>query len=175
MSDVWHRVNALDESAFTKQFGSLYEHSPWIAQKAWEQRPFRDEAELLTAFQSAVRDAPLDKQMALIRAHPELARRVGVDASLTETSRQEQASAGLNRLSLAEHARFTALNDAYGTRFSMPFIICVRLSEKDRILAEMERRIRNTPDEERRTALAEIDKIAALRCKDVLKEMEENA
>ncbi|NHN87414.1 2-oxo-4-hydroxy-4-carboxy-5-ureidoimidazoline decarboxylase [Acetobacter conturbans] len=172
MSKLFEQVNALKQDAFTDLFGALYEHSPWIARAVWEHRPFADGAALLVAFQDTVAKAPEEAQMALIREHPELARRVGVDASLTSASRQEQASAGLDRLTPAERAHFTVLNDAYRAKFAMPFIICVRLSEKDHILAEMERRTRNTPDEERHAALAEIDRIAALRCADVLKKLE---
>ncbi|MFT8718448.1 2-oxo-4-hydroxy-4-carboxy-5-ureidoimidazoline decarboxylase [Acetobacter sp.] len=166
------RINVLDLPTFTALFGALYEHSPWIAEKAWEHRPFLDKAELLSAFQNVVASASPEQQMVLIREHPELARRVGVDESLTTASQNEQASAGLDRLTPAEHKQFTALNDAYRSKFSMPFIICVRLSEKDHILSEMARRTHNTPEQERAAALTEIDKIAAIRCDDVLKKLE---
>ncbi|MFT8945220.1 MAG: 2-oxo-4-hydroxy-4-carboxy-5-ureidoimidazoline decarboxylase [Acetobacter aceti] len=175
MKTVFSHLNALDQAGFTALFGTLYEHSPWIAEAAWLSRPFRDNEALLAAFRAVVTNASSDAQMRLIREHPELARRVGIDETLTNTSRNEQASAGLDRLTQAEHARFTASNDAYRMKFAMPFIICVRLSEKDRILSEMERRTRNTPDEERRTALVEIDKIAAIRCHDILKGLETEA
>ena len=172
MSNAFEKINALDLPAFTELFGALYEHSPWIAEKAWKHKPFADKTELLPAFQHVVASASPEQQIVLIREHPELARRVGVDESLTSASQNEQASAGLDRLTPAEHKQFTALNDAYRMKFSMPFIICVRLSEKNHILSEMERRTHNTPEQERTAALAEIDKIAAIRCNDLLKKLE---
>lgn len=175
MNTIFTSINALNQDDFTKLFGALYEHSPWIAQEVWKARPFQDEDALLAAFRDVVAHAPSDAQMLLIREHPELARKVGVDETLTAASQNEQSSAGLDRLTPAEHARFTASNEAYRAKFDMPFIICVRLSEKDHILNEMERRTHNSADEERRAALAEIDKIAAIRCRDVLKALETKA
>ena len=112
MSAVFTQIDALDQDEFTQLFGALYEHSPWVAQEVWKQRPFQNEDALLVAFRDVVANAPSDAQMALIREHPELARKVGVDETLTAASQNEQSSAGLDRLTPAEHARFTASNDA---------------------------------------------------------------
>ncbi|NHN86202.1 2-oxo-4-hydroxy-4-carboxy-5-ureidoimidazoline decarboxylase [Acetobacter musti] len=175
MTRVFDIINGMDEDAFVAAFGALYEHSPWIAREAFARRPFADRESLLAVFRDVVAGAPDEKQLVLVREHPELARRAGVDESLTKASQSEQASAGLDRLTPEEYARFNALNDAYRERFAMPFVICVRLSDKGLILSEMARRVRNTPETELRTALAEIDRIAALRCADVLKRLESDA
>ena len=108
-----------------------------------------------------------DEQIALIRAHPELAGKAAIDKSLTEASAAEQASAGLDRLSEGEFARFHALNAAYRARFDMPFIICVRLTDKAGILAAMERRLSAEREDEIREALAQIGEIVRLRLEDL--------
>lgn len=172
MTGLFDRINALDQDAFTRIFGALYEHSPWIARQAWEARPFADRQALLATCRDIVVRAREDVQMRLIRAHPELARRLGVDETLTTASRGEQSSAGLDRLTPEEQARFSALNAAYRARFDMPFIICVRLSEKAHILEQMEKRLLNTPAQERVAALGEIGRIAALRCEDLIQKLE---
>jgi 2-oxo-4-hydroxy-4-carboxy-5-ureidoimidazoline decarboxylase len=112
---------------------------------------------------AVVRDASPDEQLALIRAHPELAGKAAVDGGLTDASAAEQASAGLDRLTQAEFDLFHALNAAYRERFGFPFIICVRLTDKAGILAAMERRLSNDYETEIATALDEIGKIVRLR------------
>ncbi|GBR11116.1 2-oxo-4-hydroxy-4-carboxy-5-ureidoimidazoline decarboxylase [Acetobacter oeni] len=172
MTDVFATLNRMDEVSFIQTFGMLYEHSPWIAREAFSKGPFTDRTRLLAAFRQIVAEAPEEKQFILVREHPELARRAGVDETLTRASQAEQASAGLDRLTPEEYVRFNMLNDAYRERFAMPFVICVRRSDKSLILSEMARRGKNTTEAELRTALTEIDKIAALRCTDVLKNLE---
>ena len=139
---------------------ALFEHSPWVEARA-DARPSSGDrhADLM----AVVHDATPEEQLALIRAHPELAGKAAVDGSLTEASAAEQASAGLDRLSQAEFDRFHALNRAYREKFGFPFIICVRLTDKAGILAAMERRRANDRDTEIATALDEIGKIARLR------------
>ena len=112
---------------------------------------------------AVVHDATPEEQLALIRAHPELAGKAAVDGSLTEASAAEQASAGLDRLTQAEFDRFHALNAAYREKFGFPFIICVRLTDKAGILAAMERRLANDRDTEIATALDQIGEIVRLR------------
>jgi 2-oxo-4-hydroxy-4-carboxy-5-ureidoimidazoline decarboxylase len=116
---------------------------------------------------AVVHDAALEEQLALIRAHPELAGKAAIDGRLTEASAAEQASAGLDRLTQAEFDRFHALNAAYREKFGFPFIICVRLTDKAGILAAMERRLANDRDTEIATALNEIGEIVRLRLKDM--------
>jgi 2-oxo-4-hydroxy-4-carboxy-5-ureidoimidazoline decarboxylase len=142
---------------------ALFEHSPWVEERADARSSSGDRHADLMA---AVRDATPEEQLALIRAHPELAGKAAVDGSLTEASAAEQASAGLDRLTQAEFDRFHALNAAYREKFGFPFIICVRLTDKAGILAAMERRLRNDRDTEIATAIGEIGEIVRLRLKD---------
>jgi 2-oxo-4-hydroxy-4-carboxy-5-ureidoimidazoline decarboxylase len=139
---------------------ALFEHSPWVEARA-DARPSSGNrhADLM----AVVHEATPEEQLALIRAHPELAGKAAVDGSLTEASAAEQASAGLDRLSPAEFDRFHALNAAYRGKFGFPFIICVRLTDKAGILAAMERRLANDRDTEIAAALEEIGKIVRLR------------
>ena len=161
-------INSLDRAAFVAALGHLFEHSPWVAEEAWPQRPFRDAAQLHAALCATMRAAPSEKQLALIRAHPDLAGRLAQQNQLTAESTREQASAGLNRLTATELAEFQKNNAAYVARFGFPFIICARLSNKSAILAAMQSRITNPPDAEFQAALGEIEKIAQLRLNDLL-------
>ena len=115
-----------------------------------------------------MRGAPQEKQLALIRAHPDLAGRLAQQNQLTAESTREQASAGLNRLGDAELAKFQENNAAYLARFGFPFIICARLNHRVAILTAMQSRLGNSPDAEFLTALGEIEKIAQLRLQDFL-------
>ena len=139
---------------------ALFEHSPWVEKRA-DARPSTGDrhADLM----AVVREATSEEQLALIRAHPELAGKAAIDGSLTEASAAEQASAGLDRLTPAEFERFHALNAAYRDKFDFPFIICVRLTDKAGILAAMERRLGNDRDTEIATALDQIGEIVRLR------------
>ncbi|SAY47875.1 2-oxo-4-hydroxy-4-carboxy-5-ureidoimidazoline decarboxylase [Komagataeibacter rhaeticus] len=175
MSGVMDRVNALSAVRFVELFGPIYEHSPWIAQRAYAHAPFADPQALLAAMQHELAHASEDEKLALIRAHPELAQRMGVDPTLTSASAAEQASAGLDRLTPEEFTTFRALNDAYQAKFGIPFIICVRRSDKQGILDGMKTRLENTSAAEQQVALAEINKIAALRLTDVLAKLEAEA
>ena len=142
---------------------ALFEHSPWVEERA-DARPSSGDrhADLMAVLHGATPE----EQLALIRAHPELAGKAAIDRTLTEASAAEQASAGLDRLSPEEYDRFHALNAAYRERFAMPFIICVRLTDKAGILAAMERRLANDRDEEVATAVAQIGEIVRLRLQD---------
>ena len=162
------QLNALDRAGFTAALGHLFEHSPWVADETWPQRPFRDDAQLHAALSTTMRAAPKEKQLALIRAHPDLAGRLAQQNQLTAESTREQASAGLNRMSDAELAEFQKNNAAYLARLGFPFIICARLNNRATILAAMQSRLNNSPDAEFHTALSEIEKIARLRLDDLL-------
>ena len=139
---------------------ALFEHSPWVEARA-DARPASGDrhADLM----AVVHQASPEEQLALIRAHPELAGRAAVDGTLTEASAAEQASAGLDRLTQTEYDRFHALNAAWREKFGFPFIICVRLTDKAGILAEMERRLANDRETEIEEALHQIGEIVRLR------------
>jgi 2-oxo-4-hydroxy-4-carboxy-5-ureidoimidazoline decarboxylase len=160
-------LNIADRAAFTAALGHLFEHSPWVAEETWPQRPFASAEALHAALCATMRAAARERQLALIRAHPDLAGRLARQNKLTAESTREQASAGLDRLTDAELAEFTRQNDAYQARFGFPFIICARLNAKAAILTAMATRGGNQLDKEFATALAEIEKIAWLRLQDV--------
>ena len=143
---------------------ALFEHSPWVEARADSASSSGDRHADLMA---VVHAASAEEQLALIRAHPELAGKAAIDRTLTEASAAEQASAGLDRLSEAEFARFHALNAAYRERFGFPFIICVRLTDKAGILAAMEARLANDRETEIAAAIAQIGEIVRLRLSDI--------
>jgi 2-oxo-4-hydroxy-4-carboxy-5-ureidoimidazoline decarboxylase len=142
---------------------ALFEHSPWVEARADARPPSGDRHADLMA---VVHDATPEEQLALIRAHPELAGKAAIDRTLTQDSAAEQASAGLDRLTPAEFEAFHTLNAAYRARFGFPFIICVRLTDKAGILSAMEERLRHDRDTEITTAIGEIGKIVRLRLED---------
>jgi len=154
----------VNDAAFIARYGALFEHSPWVVERAAARRPFAD---LHAGFMQVVADASDAERLALIRAHPELAGKAAIDRTLTAESSAEQASAGLDRLTEAEFARFHELNAAYRTRFDFPFIICVRLTDKAGILAAMERRLDNDRETELAAAMAQIGEIVRLRLADL--------
>ena len=154
---------ASERQAFVDRYGVLFEHSPWVVERAADRLPLTD---LHAGLMQVVKDAAPEEQLALIRAHPELAGKAAIDRTLTEASAAEQASAGLDRLTPAEFERFRALNADYREKFGFPFIICVRLTDKAGILAAMERRLANDRDTEIETALGEIGEIVRLRLGD---------
>ncbi len=162
-------LNSLDRAAFVAALGHLFEHSPWVAEETWPRRPFRDAAHLHAELCAAMRAAPRERQLALIRAHPDLAGRLAQQNQLTAESTREQASAGLNQLSATELAEFQQSNAAYLARFGFPFVICARLSNKTAMLVAMRSRVGQAPEVEFQVALGEIEKIAQLRLGDILK------
>jgi 2-oxo-4-hydroxy-4-carboxy-5-ureidoimidazoline decarboxylase len=161
-------LNALPPEDFVKIIGPVFEHSPWIAELAHEQRPFADLENLRRALFETVKNSSEAKQLALIRAHPDLVGKLARAGQLTRESTGEQASAGLNELSRPEIEQFQNQNAAYKNRFGFPFVICARLNKKDAILNGFERRLKHSPAQEVKTALEEIFKIAELRLKDLI-------
>ena len=139
---------------------ALFEHSPWVEARADARPSSGDRHTDLMAVVATASDA---ERLALIRAHPELAGKAAIDGTLTHASAAEQASAGLDRLTAEEFARFHDLNARYRERFGFPFIICVRLIDKAGILAAMAARLANDRDTEIATAIDEIGKITKLR------------
>jgi OHCU decarboxylase len=161
----------LGKNDFVVRYGSIFEHSPWIAERAWEAEmgPANDNAVgLHFALRSQFRMATPEERLAVLRAHPDLAGKLAAAKRLTADSTAEQASAGLDALTDAERENFTALNKAYVEKFGFPFIIAVRDHTKASILENFERRIANTPEEEFATACAQVERIALLRLKALL-------
>ena len=151
---------------YVARFGGVFEHSPWIAERAYDAGGLQETptAEgVHVALVGQFRAATASEQLGVLRAHPDLAGKLAIAGDLTEESRNEQAGAGLDRLSADEHARFTALNTAYTDKFGFPFIIAVKGLTKDDILAAFESRIDNTPEQEFETALRQVERIALLR------------
>jgi 2-oxo-4-hydroxy-4-carboxy-5-ureidoimidazoline decarboxylase len=160
----------LDQAAFVATFGRIYEHSPWIAETLCAQgiSPKHDELEsLASALRAIVEEGGSARQMALLRAHPDLAGKLAVAGGLTDESRGEQAGAGLDQCSPAEFQRFQELNAAYTQRFGFPFILAVKGKSRAEILAAFETRIHNDPATEFRTALDQVHRIAFLRLRDL--------
>jgi 2-oxo-4-hydroxy-4-carboxy-5-ureidoimidazoline decarboxylase len=158
---------AATEEAFVARYGAVFERSPWVAREAWRRAPFASIDELHEAMVAAVRAAPRAEQLALVRAHPELAGREAAAGELTEASTREQASAGLDRLTAPELDRWRQLNREYRERFGFPLVVCVREHTKDSILAWAQERLANDADEEVEIALEEIAKIARLRLEEL--------
>ncbi len=163
-------LNALEQPAFVALLGKVYEHSPWVAERTFSNRPFADRETLLQAMRTALANASRDEQLALIRAHPDLAGKAALRGELTAESTREQAGAGLDQCSPAELARFHQLNDAYKARFGFPFIMAVKNASKEHILAGFEARINNSLDDEFATALVQINRIAGFRVNDLVNE-----
>ena len=161
-------LNALDRDSFVAAVGHLFEHSPWIAERAWRRRPFADAEALHAALTATVHDASPEEKLALIRAHPDLVGRAARAGTLTPSSTGEQAAAGLDALSPEEIALFDRFNAGYRESFGFPFVICARENRKESILRAFPERLRHSRDEEVATALAEIAKIARFRLHDLL-------
>jgi 2-oxo-4-hydroxy-4-carboxy-5-ureidoimidazoline decarboxylase len=168
MATTLDALNKADRAAFVSALGHLFEHSPWVAEGTHGKGPFGDAEALHRALCATMRAAPAERQLALVRAHPDLAGRLAKAGALTAASSREQAAAGLDRLSADESAEIERLNDAYKARFGFPFVICARLNAKDAILGAMRQRITHDPGVELSTALDEIAKIAKLRLADAL-------
>ena len=156
-------VNAFDAGVFAARFGDVAEASTWVAEAAFESRPFTDREALVAAFAGAVRAASREKQLALLRAHPDLAGRAAMAGDVAEESRREQAGAGLDRLTAGEFARFHDLNSRYRERFGFPFIFAVKGATKETILAAFDARIDNHAEAERAGALANVERILRFR------------
>ena len=165
------RPRELGRAEFVAAYGHVFEHSPWVAEAAYDRGlpADADTAEgLHRALAAAMRTGTDEQKLALVNAHPDLAGRLARAGRLTADSTKEQASAGLDRLTDEERARFTALNDAYKARFGFPFILAVKGRTKAEILAAFETRLEHGRAEELATALREIERIALLRLKDTL-------
>lgn len=161
-------LNTLSESDFVVLLGEVFEHSPWVAQRAFAARPFADLAALCTAMVRETVRASSAEKLALLRAHPELAGRAAQRGELTSASTQEQSRAGLNALSPQEMQQIGELNAAYRARHGFPFIVCVGEHTKDSIFAVFAQRVAKAPADELDEALRQVGAIAALRLKKLI-------
>ncbi|MDE1164029.1 MAG: 2-oxo-4-hydroxy-4-carboxy-5-ureidoimidazoline decarboxylase [Pseudomonas sp.] len=160
------KPSTLSRDAFVAAFADIYEHSPWVAERAFDlgQLQELDTIENLHQRMSDILlSADHDRQLALINAHPDLAGKAAVQGQLTEASTHEQAGAGIHQCTAEEFKRFTELNDAYKAKFQFPFIMAVKGSNRHQILAAFEVRIHNSAEAEFKEALAQINLIALFR------------
>jgi OHCU decarboxylase len=167
----FERPSQMDKDRFVTLYGGVFEHSPWIAERAFdlELGPAHDSAAgLHNALCRMFRSASQDERLGVLTAHPDLAGKLAAAKRLTAESTSEQASAGLDALTDAERARFTELNDAYVAKHGFPFIIAVRDHDKPGILAAFERRQGNPTEVEFAEACKQVERIARLRLEDML-------
>src|SRR6201995_741312 len=161
-------INAMDRAAFVEKCVGIYEHSPWVAEQAWDKRPFASLDAMHAAMVAVAKDAPAPLQLALLQAHPDLAGKEAQAGTMTASSVAEQASAGLNALSAAEVAKISELNAAYHKKFGFPFIIAVRMHSKEGIFFEFNRRLHNDTQAEFANDLQNVYIITRLRLNKLL-------
>jgi 2-oxo-4-hydroxy-4-carboxy-5-ureidoimidazoline decarboxylase len=161
-------VNAMDEAGFVRALGGVFEHSPWVAQRAYAQRPFASVAALHAAMVAVMNEASQPEQLALLRAHPELTGKASVSVDLTADSRREQRGAGLDRCTPQQFADLSERNARYRTRFGFPFIIAVKGLDVDAILQALASRVDRAPDAEKAEALRQVARIGRLRLEALL-------
>ena len=157
-------LNSLEHAQFVAAIGWVFEHSPWVAERAWAVRPFANVEQLHRVMVERVERALPEEQLALLRAHPDL----GTRARVSEASSAEQAGAGLDQLTQAEFERLRALNETYRDKFGFPFLFAVKGSTKHDILEALERRARSSREEEYLVALDQVYRIARFRLEDTL-------
>ena len=161
-----HSRSELDAQAFVAVYGGVYEHSPWVAQSVVAQglTPEDDDPSTLAQRMAVIVEASgYDRQLELLRLHPELANKTKVGEELTESSKREQSSARLDQCRPEEFAKFQTLNEAYRAKFGFPFIIAVTGLTRAEILAAFEMRLEHSKEAEFRTALDQVHKIAQIR------------
>jgi OHCU decarboxylase len=161
-------LNTLPVDEFTSVLGAIFEHSPWVAQRAAMARPFSSRLALLDAMCAVVQAAPIEEQLGLIRAHPQLGARGRKRLELTEASAHEQRRAGLDACTDEEFAQLLLLNTVYVGKFAFPFILAVRGHDPDSILAAMASRLNNDAELEQHTALTQIGLIGGYRLADLV-------
>jgi 2-oxo-4-hydroxy-4-carboxy-5-ureidoimidazoline decarboxylase len=157
-------INSLSREQFIEAVGWVFEHSPWVAKRAWERRPFSDLEHLHAAMTQEIERATPEEQLALLRAHPDL----GARAKMSAASADEQSGAGLDNLTPEEYQRLQQRNTAYREKFGFPFLYAVKGSTKYDILQALDRRLGAAPAEEFREALAQVYRIAAFRLRDTI-------
>ena len=159
-------VNRLERDAFVQQVGWVFEHSPWVAERAWRRRPFASLDDLHAALTDTMRAASREEQLTLLRAHPDL----GTKLTLSAASSGEQASAGLDRLAADDCALLQRLNDAYRGKFGFPFLFAVKGSTPAQILVALQEREPRDPSVEFDEALRQVSRIARFRLEQLIEE-----
>jgi 2-oxo-4-hydroxy-4-carboxy-5-ureidoimidazoline decarboxylase len=162
-------LQRLERERFVELFGGVFEHSPWVAERAFVAGRFQSVEALHGAMVEVMRRASRARQLALIRAHPDLAGRAAIRGELTAASSVEQAGAGLDHCSREEFERFHELNDRYRKRFGFPFILAVKGKSRREILAAFEERLGNSVEAEFEEALTQIARIARFRLDDLIR------
>jgi 2-oxo-4-hydroxy-4-carboxy-5-ureidoimidazoline decarboxylase len=163
MSLTLDALNGMSPGDFASAVGDTFELAPWVAESAAARRPFQTVTTLHEAMMGAVRSAPREQQVEFLRGHPDLAGKAARAGAMTDDSKREQASVGLDSLGEEEFARFHRLNDAYKAKFGFPFIVCVRRHTQESILAQFERRLGHDQATEFAAALQEVFFITRLR------------
>ena len=157
-------LNLLDRSGFVEAVGWVFEHSPWVAERAFDARPFANLDALHAVMTEQVENATFAESLALLQAHPDL----GARARLSPASTEEQAGAGLDSLTPGEFEQLHRLNAAYRNRFRFPFLLAVKGSTKHDVLRALQARIQSSPEEEYREALRQVYRIARFRLEDIV-------
>jgi 2-oxo-4-hydroxy-4-carboxy-5-ureidoimidazoline decarboxylase len=156
-------LNAHDRTDFVRGLGWIFEDSPWVAERAWDRRPFGSLDDLHAAMIGVVETATDAERLALLRAHPDL----GTRARISDASTGEQRGAGLDRLDASALARLQRLNADYRAKFGFPFLFAVRRSTSDDVLAALEARGRSSRDDELAEALRQVYRIARFRLEEL--------
>lgn len=160
-------INQLSKASFIRDVGHVFEHSPWVAEAAYNKgESFSSTDDLHHCMLSAMYEGTLDQKRSLLRAHPDLGGRI----QMTKASVSEQKGAGLDQLNEEEFQLLQHLNQSYTSRFGFPFILAVKGKTKEEIILNLKKRIGHTQDEEFNTALEEVGKIAGFRLNDLIEE-----
>jgi 2-oxo-4-hydroxy-4-carboxy-5-ureidoimidazoline decarboxylase len=158
-----HQINRLDRADFVTLLGGIFEHSPWIVERAFDARPFASIDALYAAMTDVMYAAGKYEQLTLLQMHPDLAGKAALRGELTESSRREQVGAGLDRCTPAELASISQLNLEYRAKFGFPFILAVKGYTREQVIERLASRLKRTAEEERREALDQVARIARLR------------
>lgn len=162
---ILKELNQMDQASFVDTLDGVYETSPWVAEQAWSDHPFDSVDALQESMKRIVENASREQKLELLREHPDL----GEQTEMTDASREEQASAGLDQLSRNQYEAFQQLNETYREKFDFPFIMAVKGASPNEIQERMESRVDNTVAEEFETALDEVHEIARLRLDELLR------
>ena len=161
-------LNRIDRAAYVERLGGIFEHSPWVAERSFDDRPFASIGALHAAMVAAMTRALASEQLVLLRAHPELAGKEAISGALTRESKHEQGGAGLDQCSPSELARITDLNRRYRAKFDFPFIVAVKGMERADILRDFARRLEQERAAEFAEALRQVAKIARIRLESLI-------